>query len=99
MARRPPLGFGEARAPQWPYVSERLVDFLEEQFPPKCKSPNEDLETHANYAGMVALIQIMRHHAKPAIGVLLDEDDDEALDETAVAMAERQQQEGTDQNE
>lgn len=45
---------------EWPEVSPRLVKFLEEAYPPRCKSPGESLEEHMLYAGVVRLIALMR---------------------------------------
>lgn len=37
-----------------------LIEQLEADFPPKCKSPDESLEDHMLYAGKVSLITILR---------------------------------------
>lgn len=37
-----------------------LIEELETQFPPRCKSPDETLEYHAQYAGKVSLVTHLR---------------------------------------
>lgn len=37
-----------------------LIEDLETQFPPRCKVPDESLETHAQYAGKAALVTHLR---------------------------------------
>jgi len=37
-----------------------LLEELEADYPPKCKSPAESLEDHAQYAGKVALVVTLR---------------------------------------
>ena len=37
-----------------------LLEELEVDYPPKCKSPDETLEAHAQYAGKVELVSILR---------------------------------------
>lgn len=43
-----------------PYSVIGLIEELEVQFPPRCKTPDESLEAHAHYAGKVALINHLR---------------------------------------
>ena len=38
-----------------------IIEDLEENYPPRCKSPDESLEEHARYAGQVALIEALRY--------------------------------------
>jgi len=37
-----------------------LLEQLEADYPPKCKDPDETLEVHAQYAGKVALVVLLR---------------------------------------
>ncbi len=37
-----------------------LLEELEADYPPKCKDPSESLEEHAQYAGKVSLISVLR---------------------------------------
>jgi len=37
-----------------------LIEDLETEFPPRCKTPAESLEVHMEYAGRVALIRDLR---------------------------------------
>lgn len=51
---------------EWPETAEDLVRILEENYPPRCKDPEESLETHMMYAGQVALVQTLRAAAVQA---------------------------------
>ncbi len=42
--------------PQLPLLERHQLERLRRQFPPRCKSPGEDIEQHAHYAGKVSLI-------------------------------------------
>lgn len=37
-----------------------LLDQLEEQYPPRCLKPGEEVEAHIRYAGKVELIEHLR---------------------------------------
>lgn len=37
-----------------------LIEELEADFPPKCKSPDESLDAHMTYAGKVELVTYLR---------------------------------------
>ena len=43
-----------------PDLSRDLIEDLEENYPPRCKTPEESLEDHLRYAGMVELIDVLR---------------------------------------
>lgn len=43
-----------------PDSTRDLLDDLEEHYPARCKSPDESLEDHLRYAGMVELIDVLR---------------------------------------
>jgi hypothetical protein len=43
-----------------PHSVLSLIEELEADYPPKCKSPEESLETHAHYAGSVSLVSLLR---------------------------------------
>ena len=45
---------------EWPMFTEHQVEWLEDQFPPRCKAPGEDEGDHQRYAGKVELIAVMR---------------------------------------
>jgi len=45
---------------QIPTATIGLLEELEADYPPKCKDPDESLEVHAQYAGKVALIALLR---------------------------------------
>lgn len=45
---------------QCPDLSELLVAWLEEAFPPRCLAPRETVEDHLRYAGKVELIAFLR---------------------------------------
>jgi hypothetical protein len=85
--------------PPWPAFTETQVKFLEEMFPARCMGPLESVEAHLRYAGKVDLIAQMREHVvgSPQSIIFTDEEED-ALDEEAIAIAnarrQEQQQEG-----
>lgn len=42
-----------------PEVPRELVDWLQRLYPPRCLMPNETVEDHLRYAGMVELVQTL----------------------------------------
>lgn len=47
---------------QLPGTALGLIEMLEEQYPPKCLGPHEELHDHLRYAGKVDLIAKLRAH-------------------------------------
>lgn len=78
----------------WPRFTEEQVTFLEKLYPARCISPRETIEDHIRYAGKVDLIASMREHVPGAITALhLNEDEEDALDDEAIAIVRAGQQE------
>lgn len=68
-----------------PPVSDDFVQWLQENFPPRCKEPGEDLEAHLHYAGKVDLasvIQINHEQSKRSAADLMADPD---LDDNEIA--------------
>lgn len=85
--RRPGLEV-EITPESWPQFSEYQVAFLEKMFPKRCLQTRETVEDHLRYAGKVDLIAIMRDHVIGSPGsLLLSDDEEDALDDEAAAIA------------
>lgn len=77
----------------WPTFTEEQVAFLEKLFPPRCVGRRESAEDHLRYAGMVDLVALMRATVIGGTKLDLNEDEEDALDEEVIALAEQSQEE------
>ncbi len=75
----------------WPNFTDVQVSFLEKMYPPRCIGREEQIEDHIRYAAKVELIAQLRQHVfgNPA-ELVLDEFEEDALDDEAVAEARAQ---------
>lgn len=84
-------GVANAQQP-WPTFSDSQVSFLERLYPARCIGRSESAEDHLRHAGMVELIERMRGTVIGGKSNLdLTADEEEALDEHSVQIAEGQQ--------
>lgn len=50
----------EIRQPDMPHPPDGLLEWLEQQFPPRCRLPDETERDHERYAGKVELVGMIR---------------------------------------
>lgn len=76
----------------WPTFTEVQVSFLEKLFPPRCVGRRESAEDHLRYAGMVDLVAMLRGTVIGGTKLDLNEDEEDALDDEVVSIAEQTQE-------
>lgn len=81
-------------AEPWPTFTDPQVAFLERMFPARCLGLREQVEDHLRYAGKVDLVAQLREHVIGGSPASMDfsDDEEEALDDMAVGLAQEQQQ-------